>query len=166
MITEKDILNRIEKDNLKLLGLIDISEEEYQELLSYSKMYIKNVSPSHGVRVDLRLAVTLVQVAIREYKDGKFWPYFCDAIDERVSLNKMNYCGQVFEKTIKTYNLRYVDYVDTHMYVENIKMHAIVTNYYMQGMWEFLFSYYEKNLFTYLHRLCGFDCWFYYWLIL
>lgn len=150
MITEKDILNRIEKNNVKLLGLIDISEEEYKELLSYSKMFIRNVSPSYGVRCDLKLSVTLVQVAIREYKEGKFWTYFCDAIDDKVSLNKMNYCGQVFAKTVKKYNMLYVDYGDTHMYVENIKLHAIVTNYYMAGMWDFLFSYYEKNLFRQL----------------
>lgn len=109
MITEKEILNRIEKNNIKFLGLIDISEEEYKELLSYSKMFIRNVSPSCGVRCDLKLAVTLVQVAIREYKEGKFWTYFCDAIIEKVSLNKMNYCGQVFAKTVKRYNMLYVD---------------------------------------------------------
>ena len=150
MITEKDILNRIEKEEIKLLGLIEISEEEYKELLSYSKVFIRNVSPSYGVKCDLKLSVTLVQVAIREYKEGKFWTHFCDAIDDIVSLNKMNYCGQVFEKTVKRYNMLYVDYGDTHMYVENIKMHAIVTNYYMAGMWEFLSSYYEKNLFRQL----------------
>lgn len=150
MISEKELLNRIEDNKIKFLGLLEISEEEYRELLAYSKIFVRNVSPSYGVRCDIRIAVTLVQIAIRDYKEGKYWGYFCDAIGENVSQAKMNYCGQVFAKTVKRYDLMYIDYGNNQMYVENIKMHAIVTNYYMQGLWDFLFSYYERNLFRQL----------------
>lgn len=150
MISEKELLNRIEENKFKFLGLIEISEEEYGELLAYSRIFVRNVSPSNGVKCDIRIAVALVQIAIRDYKEGKYWAYFCDAIDENVSQAKMNYCGQVFAKTVKQFGLMYIDYGNNQMYVENIKMHAVVTNYYMQGLWDFLFSYYERNLFRQL----------------
>lgn len=151
MITEKELIERIRENNFKLLGQLYISEDEYKELIIYARMFIKNVSPALGVRVDLRLAVLLVQVAIREYKEGKYWSYFCEVIGELISSSKLNYCGKVFAATAKHYQLLYLDRDDnSQMYVENIKMHAIVTNFYMEGFWDFLYSYYEKNLFRQL----------------
>ena len=149
MISEKELSERITDNDIRLLGQVHISENEYHELLDYSRMFIRNASPSLGIRVDLRLAITLVQVAIREYKEGRYWTYFCDAIDDQVSSSKLNYCGKVFAATVKKLGLIYIDRSDSsnQMYVENIKVHAIVTNYYMTGFWDFLSSYYEKNLF-------------------
>lgn len=149
MISDKELLDRIKENNIHLLGQINISEEEYRDLLHYSRNYVFNISPSVRVKPDIRLSVTLVQVAIREYKEGRFWQYFCDAIDKQMSSSKMNYCGKVFYATVKKIGLLYINKDDngSQMYVENIKIHAMVTNYYMDGFWEFLSSYYEKNLF-------------------
>ena len=149
MISEKELIARIESNALYLLGEVSISEEEYKELIDYSRMFVRNVSPAAGTRVDIRLAITMVQVAIREYKEGRYWSFFCDAIGDSISSSKLNYCGKVFAATVKKYGLIYIDREDggSQMYVENIKVHAIVTNYYMGGFWEFLSSYYEKNLF-------------------
>lgn len=149
MISEKELLNRIKENKVFLLGQVDISEEEYQDLLHYSRRFVFDASPAMGVKTDICLSITLVQVAIREFKEGRYWQYFCDAIDKKISSSKMNYCGKVFAATVKKLGLLYIDNDDasSQMYVENIKAHAIVTNYYMKGFWEFLSSYYEKNLF-------------------
>lgn len=150
MISEKNLINKISENGIHLLGQIDISENEFQELIGYSRIVVRNISPAYGVRCDLRLAVTMVQIAIRDYKEGRYWVYFCDALGEQLSTAKTNHCGKVFVATVKKYGLLYIDGGNSQMYVENIKMHAIVTNYYMSGFWDFLYSYYEKNLFRQL----------------
>ncbi len=149
MLSEARIDEIIRDEGVFLLGEIPVTDEEYKELLEYSRIFVRNVSPAMGVRINLRLSLAMVQIAIREYKEGKYWGYFCDAIDEELSTAKTNYCGKVFAATVKKYGLFYVDRESgsSQMYVENIKIHSIVTNYYMDGFWEFLFSYYEKNLF-------------------
>lgn len=149
MLSEARIDEIIRDEGVFLLGEIPVTDEEYKELLDYSRIFVRNVSPAMGVRINLRLSLAMVQIAIREYKEGKYWGYFCDAIDEELSTAKTNYCGKVFAATVKKYGLFYVDRESgsSQMYVENIKIHSIVTNFYMDGFWEFLFSYYEKNLF-------------------
>lgn len=149
MLSENKIIETIKNNNFNLLGQIQISEEEYKELIDYSKRIIRYMSPSIGARKNVIFSLALVHIAIREYKEGRFWPCFCDVIGEKVSSSKLNYCGKIFAITVKELGLLYVSKEDysSQMYVENIKMHAMVMNYYMEGFWEFLSSYYEKNLF-------------------
>lgn len=149
MLSESYLIELIKEKGYYLLGEIPVSDEEYRELLEFSRIYAKNVSPSTGIKMSLRLSLTLVQVALREYKEGKFWGYFCDAIGEQLPASKTNFCGKIFSATVRHFGLLYVDRESSNsqMYVENIKLHALVTNYYMQGFWEFLYSYYEKNMF-------------------
>lgn len=149
MISEKYISEQIKENNYSLLGEVTISDEEYVELIEKVKIIAKNMSPATGVRSNIYLALALVQVAIREYKEGRYWTYFCEAIGEEISSSKLNYFGKVFAATVKQYGLLYIDRDEnsSQMYVENIKLHSIVTNYYMNGFWEFAYSFYEKNLF-------------------
>lgn len=148
MLTEKDYRELLIENKYHLLGEIPVDDDEYKSLIEYTRRYLKAVSPSLGVRVDLRLSITLVQIAIREYKEGKYWSYFCEAIGETISLGKMNFCGKVFAATVGYYGLLYINREESNsqMYVENIKLHSIVTNYYMNGFFDFVYSYYEKNL--------------------
>lgn len=148
MHTEKDYCELIKDKKYHLLGEISVDDEEYANLIEYTRKFLKIASPSLGARVDLRLAITLVQIAIREYKDGKYWSYFCEVIGEHVSSNKMNFCGKVFAATVDFYGLIYISREESNaqMYVENIKLHSVVTNYYMNGFYDFVYSYYEKNL--------------------
>jgi hypothetical protein len=97
---------------------------------------------------DLMLSISLVQIAIRNYKEGKYWRCFQNEIGLDVPVAKLNYIGQIFEKTISKYGLFQIQREEnsSHMYVENIKAHAFVTNYYMQGFFDFSYAFYEKNL--------------------
>ena len=148
MLTEKEYQNIINENNYHLLGEIPVDDVEYGELINYSRKFIALASPSMGARVDLRFAIALVQIAIREYKEGKYWTYFCQVIGENIPSSRLNYCGKVFAATVNYYGLLYVNREDgnAQMYVENIKLHAVVTNYYMKGFYDFAYSYYEKNL--------------------
>ena len=91
MISESYLVELIKEKECYLLGEISVSDEEYEQLLEFSRVYTRNMSPSLGVRVSLQLSLTLVQVAMREYKEGKFWEYFCDAIGEQLSSSKTNF---------------------------------------------------------------------------
>ena len=49
------------------------------------------------------------------------------------------------------YNLAQLDDSKNNKYVENIKIHAFVTNGYMQGYFDFAYAFFENNLFRQLN---------------
>lgn len=147
-MNEDMIRKLLEVKGYKLLGQIPVSEEEYEKLLSYTKSKIKYLYMSSIPTPDLMLSVALVQVAIRRYQEGRFWGCFRSEIGNDVSGAKLNYLGQIFIKTLRYYNLFELENENsTQEYVENIKAHAFVTNYYMHGFFDFSYAFYENNLF-------------------
>ena len=148
-INENVLKNIINKKGFQLLGQIPITEDEYDELIYHTKIRTKYISVQTKVKSDLMLSVALVQIAIRHYKDGKYWQCFLEAIDEELPSAKLNYIGQIFAHTIQEYGLLELErkHNSSQMYVENIKAHAFVTNYYMQGFFDFAYAFFENNLF-------------------
>ena len=159
VISSQLIENKIRENNYKLLGQISVSEEDYCRLINYAREKVHNMVMATIPRADLMLALTLVQVAIRHYQDGKYWRCFQDEIGEDFSSVKLNYVGQIFSKTLRAYNLLELHREDnsSQMYVENIKAHAFVTNYYMQGFFDFAYAFFENNLFRELSEDLGED---------
>lgn len=151
MITEQTIVRQIEENEYKLLGQVEISDEDYDVLLNHTKNRAKYAFVQTIIKPDLLLSVAMVQIAIRHYKDGRYWPCFIEELGiDDVSGSKLNYLGQIFSKTLKAFNLfelKKEDEKSSKMYVENIKAHAFVTNYYMDGFYEFSYSFFENNLF-------------------
>ncbi len=146
------ITQQIQKNNIKLLGQIEVSDSEYKELIDLISVKVSNLYMPTIPNADLMLSLALVQVAIRRYQDGRFWPCFEEEIGYSVPSTRLNYIGKIFYKTIKQYNL-FVPRIDDgdFQYVEYIKAHAFVTNYYMQGLYDFSYAYYENNLFRQLN---------------
>ena len=143
------IQSAIQDSGIKLLGQIQISEEEYAELLAYSKDRINNLQIRTTSPCDLYLSVFLVQVAIRRYTDGNYWEYFKEEINNpTLSSAKTNNIGRVFVATLKHYHLFQIsrDKYANNAFVENIKAHAYVPNNYLDGYFDFIFAFYEKNL--------------------
>ena len=66
-ITENYLREQLENNNYFLLGQIEISDDEYAELLEFGKIRIRNMPVQTIVPADLRLSVLLVQIAIRHY---------------------------------------------------------------------------------------------------
>lgn len=149
IISEKRIEQQIIENGFKLLGQIPVNDEDYEKLLSFTKTRISNMVMSALPNPSLMISVALVQIAIRHYKEGKYWRCFLEAIDEDVSASRLNYLGQIFSRTIKKYGLFEMrrDNNSSQMYVENIKAHAFVTNYYMPGFFDFSYAFFENNLF-------------------
>ena len=142
----------IQQNNIKLLGQIEVSDLEYKELIDFISVKVNNLHMPTIPNADLMLSLALVQVAIRRYKDGRFWPCFEEELGYPVPSARLNYIGKIFFKTIKQYDL-FIPRTDDgdFQYVEYIKAHAFVTNYYMQGFYDFSYAYYENNLFRQLN---------------
>lgn len=140
----------IEKNNYSLLGQIEMSDEDYDALLDYTRNRAKYLYVQTIVKADLLLSVCMVQIAIRRYREGKYWSCFMEELGIDISSAKLNYLGQIFSKTLKIYNLfelkRNAEN-SSQIYVENIKAHAFITNYYMSGFFDFAYAFFQNNLF-------------------
>ncbi|MGN0486954.1 MAG: hypothetical protein ACI4GB_06935 [Acutalibacteraceae bacterium] len=152
-MTNSKIVEILKKNNFKLLGQIEVSAEEYNKLIEFISVKVKNINISSMPSADLVLSLALVQIAIRKYQDGRFWPCFEEELGyNNIPSSHLNYIGRIFFKTIKQYDL-FMPRIDdgNFQYVEYIKAHAFVTNYYMQGFYDFSYAYYENNLFRQLN---------------
>jgi len=147
LVTNKWISDEIVNNNYKLFGQLEVSELDYLKLKDYLKLMV-NKPNFPTATPDLMLSLALVQIAIREYKEGKYWSCLMDIVGTEIPYSKLNYFGQVFAATVKKYNMfaRHREFNEPHMYVEYIKDHAFVTNYYMRGYFEFAFAFFENNL--------------------
>lgn len=159
MVNALSIEKEISENNYKLLCQITITDDDYLKLINYTKIKVCSMYMATIPRIDLMLSLALVQIAIRHYQEGKYWRCFQDEIGEVVSSSKLNYVGQIFAKTLRYYDLFELQREDnsSQMYVENIKAHAFVTNYYMQGFFDFSYAFFENNLFRELSEDLGED---------
>ena len=149
---EKWIQEKRNENGQILLGEIPVDDQEFDELCRYTAWLINLINTKKKAGPDIRLAVTMVQIAIRYYQEGNYWSCFCEALDEAeedISQVKRNYLGKRFVATLQKYDLLEINtgINSPNMYVENIKAHAFVTNSYMGGFFDFAFDFYEKNLF-------------------
>ncbi len=103
------IYNALVNPDTRLLGQIQISEDDYKELIEYTRYRVlKNVHPQTIMPPDLILSVALVQIAIREYVDGNYWDSFKSEIGVDVRPSTINLVGQIFIATLKRYYLLFV----------------------------------------------------------
>ena len=141
--------NSLKNQQIRLLCQIDITNEEYKELLTYTRNRVRCLQVQTITPVDIYLSVALVQVAIRKYSEGNYWDYFKNEIGiETLPSSRTNMVGQIFIATLKKYHLFQIEREAgaKYAYVENIKAHAFVPNNYLQGYFDFLFAFYDKNL--------------------
>ena len=142
------IAHEISQNKYRLLGQISVTESQYTELLNALRMRVENITAARAEYPDLVLSLGLVQIAIRCYKEGRFWPCFNEELGMDIPASRQTMLGRAFLATLKKYDLFYIDSLDgASQYVENIKAHAYVTNYYLPGFFDFSFAYYENNLF-------------------
>ena len=134
-INVSEIESTIRDNGFILLGQIQVSDDMYQELLENANWKINHLFVQILPRPDIILSLTMVQIAIRHFKNGKYWKVFNEQIGTDISVAKQNYIGQIFLKTIREYHLFELSREDdnTAMYVENVKAHAFVTDSYMHG---------------------------------
>ena len=148
-----DLIARIKEEfrslHIELISQLSVSDDEYEQLLFYIREKLHSPLTS---MVDEVLAVAMVQIAIRVYADGNYWDYFDDEIGIETTQNKKYYFAQVFARTVRKYKLFELEQenLSKYAYVENIKAHAFVPNKYLHNYFDFLFSFYDRNLFRQL----------------
>lgn len=140
--------NFLKNPETRLLGQIDITDNEYKELISYTRNRVLYLQFQTIAPADIYLSVALVQIAIRKYSDGNYWDYFKSEIDPNLPSSRTNLVGQVFAATLRKYHLFQIDREAgaKYAYVENIKAHAFVPTNYLHGYFDFLFAFYDRNL--------------------
>lgn len=147
------IEKNIKEENIILLSQIEVLDNEYEELKNYMKDKIKYLKTANFgnllINSDIKMALALVQIAIRYYKDGNYWDKFFEEMKAEKNERMEKYLGEVFMKTLCEYNLFEINKVKVNgrnAYVENIKAHAFVTNAYIDYFFDFAYSFYENNL--------------------
>ena len=79
-----ELAKRIKNDFLssryELIGQVKVSDEEYNELLSYVRNMVRCAYVQTIVPVDEVLSVAMVQIAIRVYSEGNYWDCFNEEI--------------------------------------------------------------------------------------
>ncbi|AEV68313.1 hypothetical protein [Acetivibrio clariflavus] len=153
------IMKKVNSPEVQLLCQISVSGNEYEELLKYTRSKILNLYMQAIPVPDLLLSMALVQIAIHRYDEGNYWDCFLDEIGIDVSAVKRNYLGQIFMKTLRHFNLFIIEQEkgSRQAYVENIKAHAFVPNNYLFGYFDFLFSFYDRNLFRQIPENLEYD---------
>ena len=148
----KRIREEFTSSRFELISQIAISDDEYEELLQYVRDKVKNSYVQMLVPSDEVLSVAMVQIAIRVYSEGNYWDYFDEEVGVEISQSKKYYFAQIFAKTIQKYKLFELEQENQskYSYVENIKAHAFVPNQYLHNYFDFLFSFYDRNLFRQL----------------
>ena len=146
MISTEDIENFIKENNISLLEQIrvNLSKKEKLELVKYAKRMIPRINK---VIPDLRLSIALVIVAKQIYDQGNFWGNLSEVLQIDIPSNKTTIIGQIFLKTIKKYNLFEVEkHKKNNEYVQNILAHCFIPQNYRENFYEFIFSFYDRNL--------------------
>lgn len=144
----ENIENLIKENNISLLGEFQsheyLSKEEQCKLVQYAKHMIPKINK---VTPDLQLSIALVIVAKQIYDQGNFWGKLSEALHMNIPPNKTTIIGQIFLKTIQEYNLFEIEKHKKHNeYVQNILAHCFVPANYIENFYEFLFSFYDRNL--------------------
>lgn len=148
----KRIKEEFTSSRFELISQIAISDAEYEVLLQYVRDKVKNSYIQMLVPTDEILSVAMVQIAIRVYSDGNYWDCFDEEVGVEITQGKKYYFAQIFAKTIQKYKLFELEQENQskYSYVENIKAHAFVPNKYLHNYFDFLFSFYDRNLFRQL----------------
>ena len=131
-----------------LLGSIDISKTEFEYLLMpWFKKRAQNILYGDNAlnRIDPVFCVCLVQIAIRDSKHGEFWNH----VARRLGYSKptqalMSRFGEIFLHTMKA-NQKTV--FDSGEKVASILMHCFVCDHHIPKLFDFLYAYYELDLF-------------------
>ena len=149
-LQELSLMDRIRKsfesEAIELIGDIQISDEEYEQLTYYFvEQYNSHFKHKRQLMVDPICATFLVQLSIRE-SDANYWSYVNEKFkDKSLGQNEFAYIGKSFIETLKQYKKPlYIS--DVNDYVKNIQFHGFVSNYRADNLFEFVYKYYDLDL--------------------
>lgn len=130
--------------NVKLVGAIEINDEEYELLCQYFRKKYKMIEKQVKDKVvDIPFSIAVVQIAIREY-DGNFWNHIGRVLQiESVAWYQKKLIAGSFIETMEKLGK---PTSHENEYVANVMMHCFITDHFLERFFEYLFQYYNLDL--------------------
>lgn len=134
-----------------LLGSIDVSRTEFEYVLmpwfkNRARYVLYGTNALGGI--DPIFCVCLVQIAMRDSKHGEFWNHVAKRLGYSKPTQTMtSRFGEVFIKTMKAHKKIVFDSGEK---VASILMHCFVCDNHIPKLFDFLYAYYELDLFRHL----------------
>ena len=134
-----------------LLGSIDVSRTEFEYVLmpwfkNRARYVLYGTNALGGI--DPVFCVCLVQIAMRDSKHGEFWNHVAKRLGYSKPTQTMtSRFGEVFIKTMKAHKKIVFDSGEK---VASILMHCFVCDNHIPKLFDFLYAYYELDLFRHL----------------
>lgn len=139
-----------------LLGSIDVSRTEFEYVLmpwfkNRARYVLYGTNALGGI--DPVFCVCLVQIAMRDSKHGEFWNHVAKRLGYSKPTQTMtSRFGEVFIKTMKAHKKIVFDSGEK---VASILMHCFVCDNHIPKLFDFLYAYYELDLFRHLELADG-----------
>lgn len=134
-----------------LLGSIDISRTEFEYvLMPWFKKRVQYVLYGTNALggIDPVFCVCLVQIAMRDSKHGEFWNHVANRLGYSKPTQTMtSRFGEIFIKTMKAHKKIVFDSGEK---VASILMHCFVCDHHIPKLFDFLYAYYELDLYRHL----------------
>ena len=130
-------------DSQPLLGSVELDDKEYQMLIEYMREKYQTYGLDYFSRTENKvICMGLVQIAIR--CAGKaYWPDVAEVLHCENLAAMSSMVGKSFVRTMKKYKKATFTSGEN---VASIKLHAFVTNSYIERFYDFLYAYYELDL--------------------
>lgn len=134
-----------------LLGSIDVSRTEFEYvLMPWFKKRVRYVLYGTNALggIDPVFCVCLVQIAMRDSKHGEFWNHVAKRLGYSKPTQTMtSRFGEIFIKTMKAHKKIVFDSGEK---VASILMHCFVCDHHIPKLFDFLYAYYELDLYRHL----------------
>ena len=136
----------------KLIGDIAISDEEFEILMSYFRSQCRYLlTQCELFECDEILCVALVQIGIRYYDDGKYWPFVREILNApQYKDSHFNWLGSSFQSFLQR-NGKLV--IPGKKNLSNILMHGFVSDKRANEFFDFLLMFYDIDLRRDIHLL-------------
>jgi len=135
-----------ELKKVKLIGDVEVNLEEYQLLkdrfISCYKTLV-DAGVSSAFVFDETFLVATVQIGIRCYREGRFWPEVERELGIDIPTYRHDGILHSFVKTAMKHNMKIFT---EHSDIENILSHGFVSNAYLDSFFNFLFTYYRIDM--------------------
>ena len=128
-----------------LIGLTEVDEDSYCDLLNFAGSLIKKEAYILRDEKCAIISAALVQFAIREFQNGQFWSEFSTRLDlDEADVIKI--CKKTFEEFCEKNNLYFHVGNKNKGYVTSILTHAILPDSSLLKFFEFLQDLYFRDL--------------------
>ena len=135
-----------EMKRVNLIGDVSIDDDEFvllkERFIACYKRLV-NACVSSDFIFDETFLVATVQLGIRCYHDGRFWPEVTRELGIKIPPHRHDGILRSFNKTSRNYNKRIFN---ENPDIDNILAHGFVSNGYIDSIFDFLFTYYRIDM--------------------